>query len=218
LCFIASRRHRRASKDTIIDTFWGETDLDVVERNFHPTVSHIRKALNSNQPLKQNFLLYRDGDYQLNPEFSYRIDVEEFDRLVSEGENARRSRQFEACILAYEGAAALYGGDFMQGSYEPWVEEQRTYYREQFLRLLEALAGVAQKMEDWPRSMQLAHRILREDQFREDIHCLIMRTHAAMGNRGAVKDQYEALKALLDKELGVEPSPETRKVYHELVG
>jgi LuxR family transcriptional regulator, maltose regulon positive regulatory protein len=217
LCFIASRRHHRASKDMIIDTFWGETDIEVVEKNFHPTVSHIRKALNSNQPLKQNFLLYRDGDYQLNAEFSYRIDVEEFDHLLSQGENARRARQFEQCIEAYERAIALYRGEFMQGSYEPWVEEQRTYYREQYLRLLEALAGVAQKTEDWSRSMQLAQQILHEDQFREDIHCFILRAHAALGNRAAVKEHYEALKRLLQGELGVEPSAETRKLYGELV-
>jgi two-component SAPR family response regulator len=98
LCFIASRRHHRASKDATIDTFWGETDLEVVEKNFHPTVSHIRKALNSNQPLKQNFLLYRDGDYQLNSEFSYQIDVEEFETLLNAGESARRARRFEECI------------------------------------------------------------------------------------------------------------------------
>ena len=110
LCFIVSRRHHRASKDTIIDTFWGETDMAVVEKNFHPTVSHIRKALNSNQPLKQNFLLYRDGDYQLNPEFSYRIDTEEFDRLLSEGENARRARKFEECVHAYEQALGALPG------------------------------------------------------------------------------------------------------------
>ncbi|MGH9908838.1 MAG: AfsR/SARP family transcriptional regulator, partial [Pyrinomonadaceae bacterium] len=218
LCFITSRRHHRASKDSIIDTFWGETDPEAVEKNFHPTVSHIRKALNSNQPLKQNFLLYREGDYQLNPEFSYRIDIEEFDRLVGEGENARRARSFEKCIEAYEGAVGLYRGDFMQASYEPWVEEQRTYYREQYLRLLESLATVAQKMEDWPKSMQLAQRILHEDQFREDIHCLVMRAHAALGNRGAVKEHYERLKHLLETELAVEPGLETRKLYKELVG
>lgn len=217
LCFIVSRRHRRASKDSIIDTFWGETDQQVVEKNFHPTVSHIRKALNSNQPLKQNFLLYRDGDYQLNPEFSYSLDVEEFDALVTAGENARRARQFEACIQTYEEAVALYRGEFMQGSYEPWVEEQRTYYREQYLRLLEALAGVAEKVGDWQRSMQLAKRILREDQFREDIYCAVMRAHAALGNRGAVKEQFEALCQLLDRELGVEPSAETKRLFGELV-
>ncbi len=217
LCFIVSRRHHRASKDTIIDTFWGETDMDVVEKNFHPTVSHIRKALNSNQPLKQNFLLYRDGDYQLNPEFSYRVDVEEFDRLLSEGESARRARKFEDCVHAYEQALALYRGEFMQGSYEPWVEEQRTYYREQYLRLLESLAAVAETAADWQKAMQLAQLIVREDQFREDIHCMILRAYAAMGNRGAVKEHYEGLKRILEHELGVEPSPETRKLYQQLV-
>jgi ATP/maltotriose-dependent transcriptional regulator MalT/DNA-binding SARP family transcriptional activator len=218
LCFIVSRRHHRASKDTIIDTFWGEADFEAVEKNFHPTVSHIRKALNSNQPLKQNFLLYRDGDYQLNSEFSYRIDTEVFDQLLSEGENARRARQFDECVAAYESALKLYRGEFMQGSYEPWVEEQRTYYREQYLRLLESLAGVAQGAADWPKVMQLAQLIIHDDQFREDIHCMVMRAHAAVGNRGAVKDQFEALKRLLENELGVEPSAETRKLYQQLIG
>jgi DNA-binding SARP family transcriptional activator len=105
----------------------------------------------------------------------------------------------------------------MQGSYESWVEEQRTYYREQYLRLLEALARVAQKAEDWQRSLLLAKRILHEDQFREDIHCVVMRAHAALGNRAAVKDQFEALREVLRRELGVEPSHETRRLYQELV-
>src|SRR4030095_14231798 len=52
LCFITSRRHHRASKDTIIDVFWTDADIEIVEKNFHPTISHIRKAVNSNQPLK----------------------------------------------------------------------------------------------------------------------------------------------------------------------
>jgi DNA-binding SARP family transcriptional activator len=218
LCYIASRRHRRASKDVIIDTFWSDAEFEVVEKNFHPTISHIRKALNSNQPLKQNFLVYRDGDYQLNQNFSYLIDTAEFDRLLSEGEAARRAREFERCIISYESAIALYRGEFMQGSYDDWVEEQRTYYREQYLRMLESLAAVAQKMEDWPRSLDLGQQILREDPFREDIHCMMMRAYSATGNRAAVKEQYETLRKLLQKELGVEPVAETRKVYKELMG
>jgi ATP/maltotriose-dependent transcriptional regulator MalT/DNA-binding SARP family transcriptional activator len=217
LCFIASRRHRRASKDTIIDTFWGESDFGSVEKNFHPTISHIRKALNSNQPLKQNFLLYRDGDYQLNPEFSYRIDTEEFDRLVAEGDAARRARDAESFVRAYEEAAALYRGEFMQGVYDEWVEEQRSYCREQYLRILQLLAQTAQKSQDWARSLTLAQRILREDPFREDVHCQLMRAHAAQGNRVAVREQYETLRKLLRKELGVEPAAETQRVYKELL-
>jgi LuxR family maltose regulon positive regulatory protein len=217
LCFIASRRHRRASKDSIIDTFWGEADFDAIEKNFHPTVSHIRKALNSNQPLKQNFLLYRDGDYQLNPNFSYSIDTEEFDRLVAEGEAARRAGQQELYVESYEKALALYRGDFMQSAYDEWVDEHRSYYREQYLRLLESLAAAAEKMKEWSRALDLAQQILRDDSFREDIHCTIMRAHAALGNRVAVKEQYESLRKLLREELGVEPVAETQKIFRELV-
>jgi DNA-binding SARP family transcriptional activator len=217
LCFIASRRHRRAAKDAIIDTFWAEDDLGV-EKNFHPTISHIRKALNSNQPLKQNFIVYRDGDYQFNPEFSYRIDTEQFDQLIADGEAARRERDFDRCIGCYEQAIGCYRGEFMQGSYDPWVDEQRSYYREQNLRMLESLAGVAEKKQEWARSMDLAQRILHEDPFREDIHCLIMRAQAAQGNRVAVKEQYETLRGLLQSELGVEPAMQTQETYRDLVG
>ncbi|HKQ89476.1 MAG TPA: BTAD domain-containing putative transcriptional regulator [Blastocatellia bacterium] len=218
LCFIASRRHRRASKDTIIDTFWGETDFDVVAKNFHPTVSHIRKALNSNQSFKQNFLLYRDGDYLLNPDFAYSIDIEEFDRLVAEGDAARRAREQDRCVACYEAAIKLYRGEFMRGCYDEWAEEQRSYYNEQYLHMLETLAMAAFGQKELPRALQLASQILRDDPYREDIHCLVMRTHAAQGNRAAVKEQYETLRALLQKELGVEPASETQKVYRGLIG
>ena len=73
-------------------------------------------------------------------------------------------------------------------------------------------------MENWFKATQLAQQILRDDPFREDIHCLLMRSLAAQGNKGAVKEQYESLLRLLAAELGVEPSIETRKVYQELVG
>lgn len=218
LCYIASRRHRRASKEVIIDIFWGEADFDVVAKNFHPTVSHIRKALNSNQPLKQNFLLYRDSDYLLNPDFAYSIDIEEFDRLVAEGDAARRARDQDRCVASYEAAIKLYRGDFMRGCYDEWVEEQRSYYNEQYLHMLETLAVAALGHEEWPRALQLAHQILRDDPYREDIHCLVMRAHAAQGHRAAVKEQYETLRALLQKELGVEPASETQKVYRGLIG
>jgi DNA-binding SARP family transcriptional activator len=218
LCFIASRRHRRASKDTIIDTFWGETDFDVVAKNFHPTVSHIRKALNSNQSFKQNFLLYRDGDYLLNPDVAYSIDIEEFDRLVAEGDAARRAREQDRCVACYEAAIKLYRGEFMRGCYDEWVEEQRSYYNEQYLHMLETLAMAAFGQKELPRALQLASQILRDDPYREDIHCLVMRIHAAQGNRAAVKEQYETLRALLRKELGVEPASETQKVYRGLLG
>jgi ATP/maltotriose-dependent transcriptional regulator MalT/DNA-binding SARP family transcriptional activator len=215
LCFIASRQHRRASKDTLVDTFWRDDDPESVEKKFHPTISYVRKALNSNQLLRQNFLLYRDGDYLLNPDLSYRSDVEEFDGLVAEAAAAHRRGQTDECHRAYEEAVALYRGEFMQGTHDEWVEEQRSYYRDQYLRMLEKLAAAAQVSGEWERSLVLAQKILRDDPFREEVHCRVMRAQAALGNRVAVKERYETLRSLLLRELGVEPARETQQVYRE---
>jgi DNA-binding SARP family transcriptional activator len=188
-----------------------------VEKNFHPTVSHIRKALNSNQAFKQNFVMYRDGDYMLNPDLTYRIDIVDFDRLVAEGEAARRAGDSSRQMLAFEQALELVRGEFMQGSYEDWVEPQRSHYDEQALRLMEALAQHAAEQSDWSRALDLAQGILRADSFREDIHRMAMRAYAWLGNRMAVKEQYEQLRKALRKELDVEPEPETTKLFQELI-
>lgn len=216
LCFIATRPHRRASKESILDTFWGEFDFGAAEKNFHPTISHIRKALNSNQLIKLNFLLYRDNDYLLNPEFSYRIDTEEFDRLAEAGEAARRAGRLDEYVQSCEAAVALYRGEFLQHVEGEWADELRAYYREQYFNLLESLIKTAQKQEDWTRSIQLARKILRDDPYREDIHCLVMRAQSALSRADAVKEQYDMLRKLLREELGVEPAAETQRVYREL--
>ncbi|HEX8197072.1 MAG TPA: BTAD domain-containing putative transcriptional regulator [Pyrinomonadaceae bacterium] len=215
-CFIATSRHRRVEKDSLIDTFWGESDFEAVEKNFHPTISHIRKALNSRQTIKQNFLLYRDGAYQLNPELSYSIDTEDFDRFFAEAEAAKRDGDEARFRENLDAAHKLYRGEFMAGIYDDWAEEQRAFYREQYGRILNALAKIAFKEKDWSQTIKLASEILREDAYREDVHRLLMRVYAAQGKRSKVKEQFENLREMLNKELGVEPAPETRRAFQEL--
>jgi ATP/maltotriose-dependent transcriptional regulator MalT/DNA-binding SARP family transcriptional activator len=216
-CYIASSRHRRVEKDVLIDTFWSDEDLASIEKNFHPTISHIRKALNSRQALKQNFLVFRDGAYQLSPELSYSIDTEDFDRAVAEAEKAKRDGDDQAFRKHLDAAHALYRGEFMAGIYDAWAEEQRGYYREQYARILNALAKAAFKEKNWSQSVKLAQEILQDDPFREDVHRLLMRVYAAQGKRSQVKEQFENLQKLLKSELGVEPEAQTRRILQELL-
>jgi two-component SAPR family response regulator len=216
-CYIASSKHRRVEKDVLIDTFWSDEDLAAIEKNFHPTISHIRKALNSRQALKQNFIVFRDGAYQLNPELSYTIDTEEFDRYVAEAEKAKREGDDALFRQNLDAAHELYRGEFMAGVYESWAEEQRGYYREQFARILNALAKAAFKEKNWSQSIKLAQEILQDDPFREDVHRLLMRVYAAQGKRSQVKEQFENLQKVLKSELGVEPEAQTRRILQELL-
>ncbi len=216
-CYIASTKHRRVEKDVLIDVFWEEEDFEAVEKNFHPTISHIRKALNSKQPFKQNFIVFRDGAYQLNPELSYTIDSEEFDNLCVEAEKAKREKDNMKLKELLQAAHELYRGEFMTGAYYNWAEERRFYYSEQHSQLLNSLAQLLFDEKDWINSLRYANEILRLDPYREDIHMLAMKNLAAQKKPAAVKKQFESLKKLLDEELGVEPAPETENVYKQLL-
>ncbi len=214
-CFIAASRHRRADKDVIVDAFWTDAELDAIEKNFHPTISHVRKALNSRQTFKQNFLIFRDGAYQLNPELAYSIDTEEFENYILGAEKAKRENDAENLRECLEAARELYRGEFMAGVYDDWAEERRAYYSEQILRVLNGLAKLAFKEKSWAQALKIANEILQIDPFREDIHRLVMKIFAAQGKPAKIKEQFETLQELLKKELGIAPSAETRKTFQE---
>ncbi len=216
-CYIATSSYRRVEKDVLIDIFWRDEDLETIEKNFHPTISHIRKALNSRQAFKQKFIVFRDGAYSLNPELVYSIDTEEFENAVAEAEKAKRGDNREVFRENLETAHALYRGEYMAGIYEDWAEERRHYYSEQFSRVLNGLAKLAFAEKKWSNALKFAGEILQIDPFREDAHRLIMKTYAAQGKQAKVKEQFETLQDYLKKELGVTPAPETRRVFQELL-
>lgn len=216
-CYIATSGHRRAAKDVLIDIFWADEELKTIEKNFHPTISHIRKALNSRQAFKQNFLMFGDGAYQLNPELFYSIDTEEFENAIAEAEKAKREKDAARFRELLETANSLYRGEYMSGIYDDWAEERRNYYAEQQMRVLNALAKIAFGERSWSSALKYAGEILQKNQFREDAHRLILKIHAAQGKRSSVVEHFEQLEKLLKQELGVRPAPETRKIYQELI-
>jgi len=216
-CYIATSKGRRVSKDILIEQFWPGEDPAVIEKNFHPTISHIRKALNSRQTLKQNFLMFRDGSYQLDPELLYSIDVEEFERLIGDAEKAKREKDIDCFRNSLEAAASLYRGEFMSGVYEDWVEERRVYYAEQFGRVVSAQAKLAFSDKRWTAALKYAQEALKHDPFREDMHRLVMKTLAAQAKPAAVKKHFDDLATLLNSELGIEPAAETRRLYKQLL-
>jgi LuxR family maltose regulon positive regulatory protein len=215
-CYIATSKHRRVPKDVLIEEFWRDEDPSTVEKNFHPTISHIRKALNSRQAFKQNFVVFRDGAYQLNPELSYSIDSEEFEHCIAEAEKAKRAKDGERFRENLESAYSLYRAEFMSGVYDEWAEERRGFYAEQAGRVLSALAKLSVVEKRWTDALKFAGEVLRDDPYREDMHRLTMKILAAQGKPAAVKKHFDSLTKLLRDELGIEPSAETKKLYSDL--
>src|SRR5689334_6899744 len=216
-CYIATSKNRRVLKEVLIEAFWRDEDLETVEKNFHPTISHIRKALNSRQPFKQNFLIFRDGAYQLNPDLSYAVDAEEFERCIVEADKAKREQDAARQRASLESAHKLYRGEFMCGLYEDWAEERRLFYSEQFARVVAALAKLCLSEKRWADALRYAGEALAGDPFREDMHRLTMRAFAAQGKPASLKKHFERMNKKLHTELGIEPAEETKRLFAELI-
>ena len=66
-------------------------------------------------------------------------------------------------------------------------------------------------------AIQTAVRLLGLDPTQETAHRLLMRLYVQQGRRGAALRQYQTCVAVVRRELGAAPEPETRALYLELL-
>jgi DNA-binding SARP family transcriptional activator len=168
--------------------------------------------------VKKNFIRYRESAYYLNPEFKYLLDTEEFQRLIDLSHARRREGDGPGFSKAARRALELYRGEFLEEFYDNWVEELRAHYRNLYFATLKELADHHHRAEEFEQSITYYKMILNRDAYREDVHRQLMDSYARIGNRAALKEQYETLKTLLMEELGVDPLPETVATYKRLTG
>jgi DNA-binding SARP family transcriptional activator len=214
---LCSRRNHRAPKETLVEMFWSDADEDTVAKNFHPTISHMRKALNTGQVVKKDFVLYREGAYLLNPQYRYRLDTEEFERLLVEAREARRSGNVEASAQLLAEAIKLYRGDFLEEFYYNWIEELQSYYRDLYLEALKESISHHSERGDHEIVIRYGQMFLARDPYQEEVHSSVMEAYVRSGNRAAAIEQFDGLRKMLRRELGVDPLPATLAKYEGLI-
>src|SRR5262249_32703470 len=77
-CLLASARGHRATRERIVEALWEDARLTMIEKNFHPTISFLRRALNHGHNVPKNFIVCERGAYLLNTVYRYDIDCERF--------------------------------------------------------------------------------------------------------------------------------------------
>lgn len=219
LAYLASSPGMEAGREELIEAVWPTEGERTIERNFHPTLSHLRRALESGRKVKDRPmpLLFRNGVYRLNPEVTWDIDVLEFARLAEEGKERADRGDLEGASEAWLKAWKLYRGPFLQGYYEGWVTSRRETFQRLYLELLRDLGDLYLQLGRSGDAMDAYRTVLVEDQLQERVHLAVMKLYAQQGRRDLVRRQYDRLCNLLLEELGVAPMPQTTREYHKLM-
>lgn len=224
LAYLASSPERRASREELVEALWPEHDAEAVRRNFHPTLSHLRRGLRGGAAAAgaiagaaEEPLVLQDGVYGLAPELGWWIDLEELERLAAVGRSRVEEGRDAAAVAAWREAWRLYRGEFLEGVDEPWAVRRREVHRRIYLGLLSGLGAASERLGRSEEAVDAYRALLVEDPLQEKIHLALMHLYGHQGRRDLVRRQYERLTALLRDELGVEPLPETTRDYHRLM-
>jgi predicted ATPase/DNA-binding SARP family transcriptional activator len=114
----------------------------------------------------------------------------------------------------------LYRGRFLEGfslpknpEFDHWLTEKCVDFENKFLATLANLLQRFSASGEYHEGIKLAQRYLAVDELAENVHRCLIQLYSAVGNRSAALQQYETCVLILERELGVEPLPETRQAY-----
>lgn len=127
-------------------------------------------------------------------------------------------------IACLRQAEDLCRGPFLDGFYLPdspefdaWLSLERERWTRLALQTLSALIDALALERDYAGAIRYAQRYLASDELAEDVHRRLIELYALDGNRCAALRQYERCLTVLERELGVDPTPATQAVYRALV-
>jgi DNA-binding SARP family transcriptional activator len=221
LAFLASSPGLSARREDVIEAVWPREGEQTIDRNFHPTLSHLRRSLaGAKKDGAPPPLLFRNGVYRLSPEITWEVDLLDFRRRIEDGRAALERGNLDgpgSAVDVWQRAWKLYRGPFLQGHYDAWVSTRRETYHQLYLELLRDLGSLYVRLDRLDEAMDAYRSVLFEDTLQERIHLAVMRLYASQGRRDLIRKQYDKLCTLLLEELGVEPLPETTQEYHRLI-
>jgi DNA-binding SARP family transcriptional activator len=197
------------SREQFCVAFWPDSSYEQVRRNFHTILHRVRRALGD------NVIMFQDDIYRINPNLDFWCDAFEFEALVQEA-SPLSPRTLEAERL-WRRAIGLYEGDFLPNVDQEWVDTHRVLLRDRYMEALVVLGSCARAKRDFSEAIVLYKRALQIDPYREDVHRILLTTHAEKGERQQVLHHYEELVAILERELGIAPSNETQSLLQSLL-
>lgn len=215
--FLVTARHRRAlHKEQIIDRIWEDIDPKGAEQTFKVALHGINKVLEPNRPPRTDpkYIVRQGHSYQLRREALW-IDTEIVEALIKIGNQAYINQPTFA-QTAYRAALQLYAGVYLPNRmYEDWTTVERERIQTLVIGTMITLGELCLSQNPL-ESIRLAQEALLIDHAWEDAYRLQMQAYANKGNRPMVIKTYRQCQQVLDEEFGIEPLPETKRLFQKV--
>lgn len=209
LKYLVTHRDRSVAPEVLVEALWPDEDYDNAKGALRTLVYRLRKVL-APQKGVPDCVLSLGGGYKFAMEAVDYLDAEEFERIGSEGLQAKS-------LPALEQAAALYQGDYLKDSvFVEWAIPRRTYYRRLYLKIIGELVTLLRNEQKYERAEEICEQSLLIESMDEGLNCHFLELLIAQGKHTKAQEHYTAFTSRLYRDMGIKPSPALRGIYDKI--
>ncbi|MEM7118185.1 MAG: tetratricopeptide repeat protein, partial [Chloroflexota bacterium] len=194
------------SRSSLATLLWGDMPEERAATNLRKSLTNLRKLVG-------DYLAITRQTVGMSETAVINLDINAFQALANNVDEHHRLEQ----------AIALYQGDFMAGVYiknsiefEGWQLGLREQLR---IKAIECLHLLSTRHVPWltlEQAIGYANQLLQLEPWREETHRQLMILQARNNQMEAVAIQYARCKKILQAELGIPVSKETKRLYEQL--
>jgi DNA-binding SARP family transcriptional activator len=165
--------------------------------------------------LGEPVICFENSLYFISPACDIWCDAREFDILTQQARllSPRDARTEDL----WRKAAKHYRGEFLLSLDADWVIPWRERFHEAYIETLVGLGNCARARDDMRAAIDAFKHALLVDPYREDIYRGIMNCYANLGEKRQILFYLKQLQDILQRDLDVEPSPETLALAEALL-
>ncbi len=216
LKYLITQLDRPVHRERLLDCLWPGVDQSRGWGRLKVTMYYLRRELRANgmsddvvKTVGNAYLLRRDAVW---------VDVDVFERLVTEGRALQDQAQWSDALDCYVDAQRLYRGEYLEEeTFADWCAEERERLHELYLEMLARTAECHAELGQYAEVVQIYRKALVFDPCRESFHCLLMEDLVKDGRPDLALAQYRHCQQVLAREFGVEPLPETQRLYQQIL-
>jgi DNA-binding SARP family transcriptional activator len=213
LAYLVLHRAAPQSRYYLAFLFWPDSSEAQARTNLRKLLHGLRQAL----PKADSFLEVSVQTLQWQADAPFILDVADFESAVAGADRAEQAGEPALLRDRLEKAVTLYRGDLLPSCYDDWIVPERERLSQAFAGALERLVLLLESQRDYEGAIGHAQRLLRHDPLNEQTTQTLMRLYALGGDRAGALRAYHAYATILQRELGVQPSPATHEAYERLV-
>ncbi|MEJ2303396.1 MAG: AAA family ATPase, partial [Anaerolineales bacterium] len=194
--------HRR---EKLAGLLWPEATERNARSYLRQALWRIRKSLESASLSWEDYLHISDISVTFDDRSDYWLDAD----LLLE---TAQAQPVEGLIQIL----GLYRGELLPGFYEDWIGVERDRLQAAYHQKMDLLLDCLIQAGAWEEALKWGEQWIRLGYSPEPAYRALMLAHAGLGDQGMVTATYQRCVESLERELGLEPSPETQQLYEQI--